>query len=165
MAEPIERTRTFSWEDPLRGAAAARTMAGIDYLRAIERGELPPPPIAVALGSEIVEISEGKVSFAMTPQEYHYNPIGTVHGGVITTLCDSAMGCAIHSRLPAGTGYTTLELKVNFLRPLTLASGRVLCTSTVIHLGGRVATAEAKVIDEVGKLYAHSTTTCMILTP
>jgi uncharacterized protein (TIGR00369 family) len=160
-----ERTRTFTWEDPLLGAAAARTMTGIEYLRAMERGELPPPPVAMALGSEIVEIAEGRVVFAMTPEEFHYNPIGSVHGGVITTICDSAMGCAVQSLLPAGTVYTTLELKVNFVRPLTVASGRMLCVGTVIHMGSRMATAEARLTDEAGKLYAHATTTCMVLKP
>ncbi|MBC8075392.1 MAG: PaaI family thioesterase, partial [Chloroflexales bacterium] len=102
---------------------------------------------------------------AATPAEYHYNPIGSVHGGVAATLCDSAMACAIHTTLPAGVGYTTLELKVNFVRPITVQTGRVTCEGTLIHMGGRVATAEARLTDASGALYAHATTTCLVLRP
>jgi uncharacterized protein (TIGR00369 family) len=157
-----ERTRTFSWEDPLIGARAAPEMSGIDYLRAMAGGRLPPPPIAPLIGMEFVEVEDGRAVFALEPAEYHYNTIGTVHGGVTSTLFDSALGCAVHSMLPAGTGYTTLELKVNFLRPLTRETGRVLCEGKVLHVGGRVATAEARLLDGAGRLYGHATTTCMI---
>jgi uncharacterized protein (TIGR00369 family) len=128
-------------------------------------GEVPPPPVAQLLGMGIAEIEVGRVVFTMNPAEYHYNPIGTVHGGVISTLCDSAMGCAIQSTLPAGVGYTTVELKVNFLRPLLVTSGTVRCEGRTIHVGGRIATAEARVVDAEGRLYAHATTTCMIFRP
>lgn len=100
--------------------------------------------------------------FACEPAEYHYNPIGTVHGGLASTLLDSAMGCAVHSTLPAGAGYTTLELKVNMLRPIAVSTGRLLCEGRTVHVGGRVATAEGRLTDEAGKLYAHATTTCML---
>ena len=112
---------------------------------------------------QIVELEEGRAVFAVDPAEYHYNPIGVVHGGLAATLLDSAMGCAVHSMLPAGSGYTTLELKVNFIRALTAETGRVRAEGKLIHLGGRTATAEGRVIDESGKLYAHATTTCLIL--
>lgn len=160
-----ERTRTITWDDPLVGAKAARTMSGLDYLRAIARGDFPPPPIMLTLGIEIDEIAESRVVFTVEPAEYHYNPIGVVHGGLAATLCDSAMGCAVHSTLPAGVGYTTLELKVNYLRPLTLRTGRVRCEGTTIHVGGRVATAEARLFDAAGTLYSHATTTCLIIRP
>ncbi len=140
-------------------------MSGIDYLRAIVAGDVPPPPIAILLGLEIVDIQEGQVTFAVKPAEYHYNPIGMVHGGLACTLFDSAMGCAVHSTLPAGATYTTLEIKVNFLRPLSSRTGRVLCEGKVIYVGGRTATAEARLIDADGKLYGHATTTCMIFRP
>ena len=159
------RTRTFTWKDPMVGAAAARTMSGLEYLRAMMRGELPGPPIMATLGIEGVEVEEGRVVFAVEPAEYHYNPIGVVHGGVASTLCDSAMACAVHSTLPAGAGYTTLELKVSFIRPLTRDTGRVTCEGRIVHVGGRVATAEARVTDAEGKLYAHATTTCIVMRP
>jgi uncharacterized protein (TIGR00369 family) len=141
-------------------------MTGLEFLRAIAAGELPGAPIAELLGFEPVEAEEGRVLFAATPDRRHYNPIGTVHGGLAATLLDSAMGCAVHSTLPAGVGYTTLELKVNFTRPITSDTGRILCEGTLVHRGGRVATAEGRVFAEAtGKLLAHGTTTCLILSP
>jgi uncharacterized protein (TIGR00369 family) len=160
-----ERTRTFTWSDPLIGARAAPTMSGLDFLNAIGRGELPIPPIMSLMNIGVQEAEAGRVVFSVEPAEYHYNPIGMVHGGLASTLCDSAMGCAIHSMLPAGVGYTTLELKANFLRPLTVDTGLVVCEGKVIQVGGRVATAEARLSDRGGKLYAHATTTCLILRP
>lgn len=159
------RTRTVTWEDPATSARAARVTSGRSFLEAIASGELPPPPVAMLLGMSIETIAEGRVTFTLDPAEFHYNPIGSVHGGVISTLCDSAMGCAVQSTLPAGAGYTTVELKINFLRALTLASGPVRCEGQVIHVGGRIATAEARVLDETGRLYAHATTTCMLFRP
>jgi uncharacterized protein (TIGR00369 family) len=158
----MERTRTVSWEDPAPGADAAREMSGLEYLRAMLRGELPGPPIARLIGFGFVEVEEGRVVFDCEPAEYHYNPIGSVHGGLACTLFDSAMGCAVHTVLPAGVGYTTVELKVNFLRPITASTGRLLCEGNTIHVGGRIATAEARLTDESGNLYGHATTTCMI---
>jgi len=159
------RTRTVTWSDPAPALRAAQTMSGIAYLKAIQSGELPPPPIAALIGMALVEVSEGRVVFSAETAEYHYNPLGTVHGGIAATLLDSAMGCAVQSLLPAGTGYTTLEIKVNYLRPITSATGTVTCEGTIIHLGGRIATAEARLTDATGKLYAHSTTTCLLLRP
>jgi uncharacterized protein (TIGR00369 family) len=158
-----ERTLTVQWEDPRRLGEAARSLTGLEFLQKIVAGELPPPPIAALLNFELVELSEGHAVFAVEPKEYHYNPIGVVHGGLAATLLDSAMGCAVHSTLPAGAGYTTLEIKVNFVRPITADTGRVRAEAKLIHLGGRTATAEGRVIDEAGKLYAHATTTCLIL--
>jgi uncharacterized protein (TIGR00369 family) len=141
-------------------------VTGLEFLRAIGAGELPAAPIAELLGFEPVEVEEGRVVFAAVPEERHYNPIGTVHGGLAATLLDSAMGCAVHSTLPAGVGYTTLELKVNFVRPITTETGRILCEGTVVHRGGRVSTAEGRVFAEVdGALLAHGTTTCLIFAP
>ena len=149
-----ERSRTVTWDDPRPGARAARTMSGLEYLQAMQRGDLPDPPIMRLLAIEFVEAEAGRVVFAVTPAEFHYNPIGSVHGGLAATLCDSAMGCAVHSALPAGDGYTTLELKVNLVRPLTVETGQVTCEGRVLHLGARVATAEARVTDAAGRLYA-----------
>jgi uncharacterized protein (TIGR00369 family) len=154
-----------SWDDPLIGARAAPTMSGLEFLRAMERGELPAPPLMQLLNISFQEAQEGRVVFRVEPAEYHYNPIGMVHGGLASTLCDSAMGCAIHSTLAAGDRYTTLELKVNFVRPLTVATGPVLCEGKVINVGGRIGIAEARVTDRAGKLYAYATTTCLIVRP
>src|SRR5512138_1766538 len=114
----LERTRTVAWGDPLISARAAPSMSGLDYLQAIGRGELPAPPIMELLNIGFEEAELGRVVFSVEPAEYHYNPIGMVHGGLASTLCDSAMGCAIHSTLSVGVGYTSIELKVNFVRPL-----------------------------------------------
>src|SRR3984893_18875371 len=159
------RTRVISWEDPTAAVQTGKTISGIAYLKAMQAGEFAPPPVAVLMGMWITEVSEGRVVFAFEPAEYHYNPLGTVHGGVMATLLDSALGCAVQSLLPAGTTYTTLELKVNYLRPVTVKTGTIYAEGKIIHLGGRIATAEARVTDAAGKLYAHGTTTCIILRP
>jgi uncharacterized protein (TIGR00369 family) len=139
-------------------------MAGLDFLRAIQRGELPPPPIAQLIGFEFVEIEEGRVSVAADAGEYLYNPIGVVHGGFAATLLDTAMACAVHSTLPAGVFYTTIELKVNYVRAVTVDAGRVRCDGSIIHGGRQVATAEGRLVEEAtGRLLAHATTTCLIL--
>jgi uncharacterized protein (TIGR00369 family) len=160
-----QRTLTVTWEDPMVAAEATRTMSGLEFLRAIAAGELPPPPIARLMGFELDSVEQGRVVFAATPAEYHYNPIGVVHGGLASTLLDSALGCAVQSALPAGTGYTTIELHVNFVRPLTTNTGRVRCEAEVIHVGRSMATAQARLVDAQGKLYAHATTTCMVFSP
>jgi uncharacterized protein (TIGR00369 family) len=159
------RTRVIAWEDPKEAVQTGKTISGIAYLRALQSGEFPPPPIAVLMGMWITEVSEGRVVFAAEPSEYHYNPLGTVHGGVMATLLDSALGCTVQSILPAGTSYTTLELKVNYLRPITAKTGTVYAEGKIIHIGGRIATAEGRLTDAKGKLYAHGTTTCIILRP
>ena len=159
------RTRTVSWEDPRALADAARGVSGLEFLQRVASGELPRPPISALMNFGLAELGEGWAVFTVEPAEYHYNPIGVVHGGLAATLLDSAMGCAVHSTLPAGAGYTTLEFKVNFLRPLTAETGEVRCEARVIHVGGRTATAEGKVVDSAGKLYAHATTTCIIFRP
>ena len=162
---PPERTRTFSWRDPLISARALPAMSGLEFLQAMARGELPSPPVMAALGFDArpPEAERGKVTFFLTPEEYHFNPIGSVHGGVYATVLDSAMGCAVHSMLPAGAGYTTLELKVNFVRPLALGAGEVRCEGSVLSLGRQGATAEGRVVGADGTLYAHATTTCLII--
>lgn len=162
MSEKDGRVRTVRWKDPMAGAKAAAGMSGLEYLRAILRGEQPAAPIAELIGFALSEVEEGRVVFECVPAEYHYNPIGSAHGGLACTLVDSAMGCAVHTMLPAGVGYTTLELKTNLLRPITVETGRLLCEGRAIHVGGRIATAEARLTDEAGRLYAHATTTCMV---
>ena len=126
---------------------------------------MPPPPIAALIGMDVREVSEGRVVFTLQPAAYHYNPIGSVHGGVAATLLDSAMGCTVQSVLKQGQWYTTLEIKVNYLHALTVDVGVVYCEGKIIHSGGRTAIAEGRITDESGKLYAHGTTTCIILRP
>ena len=135
----------------------------MDYLQKIVSGELPPPPIGVLMNFRISELSEGHAVFTVEPAEYHYNPIGVVHGGVAATLLDSAMGCAVHSTLPAGAGYTTLEAKTNLVRAITATTGKLRAIGKVLHIGSRIATAEGRIEDAAGKLYAHATTTCIVL--
>ena len=159
------RTRTITWEDPTAAIQTGKTISGIAFLKALQSGELPQPPFAVLLGIAISEVSEGRVVFTAEPSEYHYNPLGTVHGGVRATLLDSAVGCAVQSMLPAGTNYTTLEIKVNYLRPVTASTGTIYAEGKILHVGGRIATADGRLTDAEGKLYAHATTTCIILRP
>ncbi|MDQ3911311.1 MAG: PaaI family thioesterase, partial [Actinomycetota bacterium] len=142
MSETTQRKRTVVWEDPTVDARAAEQMSGLEFLGAMQKGELPLPPICELVGFKPAEVEEGRVVFECTPAECHYNPIGAVHGGLACTLFDSAMGCAVHTTLPAGVGYTTVELKVNFLRPITLKTARLLCEGTTIHVGAHIATAE-----------------------
>jgi uncharacterized protein (TIGR00369 family) len=157
------RERTVRWDDPLLGASAARGMSGLEYLRAMIAGRFPPPPIAHTLGFTLAEVEEGRAVFELLPGEHHYNPIGMVHGGVAATLLDSAMGCAVQSRLPAGRGYTTLEMKVNLLRALTVDTGPVRAEGTLLHLGRSTALAEARLTDAGGRLLAQATSTCLIV--
>jgi uncharacterized protein (TIGR00369 family) len=160
-----ERSRSYAWDDPAISAAAARELDGAEFLTAILNGSLPPAPVARTLDFAPVTVQPGTVVFEFTPAEFHYNPIGTVHGGVLSTLCDSACGCAVQSMLPARTYYTSLDLSVKFLRPVSSGTGPMTCTGAVVHLGGRSALAEARLTDEAGKLYAHATSSCMIFRP
>ena len=138
-------------------------LSGLEHLRLLADGTLPPPPMNVLLGFDLVEVDDGRVVFAATPSERLYNPLGSVHGGFAATLLNSAMGCAVQTRLPAGVGFTTLELSVNLVRGITAATGLVLCTGRAIHVGRRTATAEGRVVAErTGKLLAHGTTTCLV---
>jgi uncharacterized protein (TIGR00369 family) len=141
-------------------------LTGLEQMRAIAAGEAPPPPVAVLLGFAIDRVDEGNVVFSMDPLPEHTNPLGTVHGGIITTLLDSAMGCAVHTTLEPGTSYTTLELKVNFLRPVFGGGARLLAEGTVLHRGGTAVLAEATILEEgTGRKIAHATSTCLILRP
>jgi uncharacterized protein (TIGR00369 family) len=161
-APETTRSRLLTWQDPLPTAAAGAEMAGIEYMRAFAAGELPPPPIAVTMRARPVEIAEGRVVFEGEPGQEHYNPIGVVHGGWVSTLLDSALGCAVHTMLPAGVGYTTLTLETKFVRPINRETGVVRCEAEVLHRGRQQATAEARAVDSGGKLLAHGTATCII---
>jgi uncharacterized protein (TIGR00369 family) len=158
------RSRTLVWQDPVPTAAAGATMTGLEYMTAVVTGAMPPPPIAVTMRLRPIELDEGRVVFEGEPGEEHYNPIGVVHGGYAATLLDSALGCAVHSTLPAGVAYTSLGLEAKYVRPITRDTGRVLCEANVLYRGRKQATAEATLkAAESGKLLAHGTATCMIL--
>ena len=158
-------TRTYEYESREFDPAVARSLSGMDYLRGILRGDFPAAPIAATLGFLPTEFEPGRAVFEGTPQKFVYNPIGVVHGGWAATLLDSAMGCAVHTTLPAGKAYTTVDLSVTLVRAITDHSGPIRCEARVVHSGGSVATAEARVVDAKGTLYATGTTTCLILTP
>lgn len=157
------RTLNVSWNDPRPLAEAGRSMSGIDFLRAIRDGRVSAAPISELLGFRLVEVEPGHAVFEVVPGEQHFNPIGVVHGGLAMTLLDSAMACSVQTEIPAGSGYTTLEVKINLVRPITAATGRMRAIGKTIHVGSRVGTAEGRLEDAAGKLYAHGTTTCIIL--
>jgi uncharacterized protein (TIGR00369 family) len=160
----ITRRRELVWQDPLPSAARGAELTGLDYMRALIAGEIPPPPIAVTMNFTPVEVEDGHAVFEGHPREEHYNPIGVVHGGYASTLLDSALGCAVHTTLPLGSAYTTLSLEVKMVRPITRDTGAVRAVADVIHRGRRQQTAEAKLYAvDSGKLLAHGTSTCMIL--
>ena len=158
------RTRTITWQDPVASAALGAEMAGLDYVRAVQSGEIPPPPIAVVMNFSIELVEEGRAVFIGEPGEEHYNPIGVVHGGYASTLLDSALGCSVHTTLPVGVGYTSQTLEVKYLRPITRDTGRVRSEAVVVHRGRKTAVAEAKLSEAAGgKLLATGTSTCLLL--
>jgi uncharacterized protein (TIGR00369 family) len=140
-------------------------LSGLDLFRKLAAGELPPPPMIALLGFRLTEVEPGRVVFEARAEERFYNGTGVAHGGFAATLLDSALGCAINSMMPAGKRFTTLELKINLTRPLTSEVGLLRCEAHVVHLGGRVATSEGRIVDLQGKLYAHGTTTCIVVEP
>ncbi len=147
------------------GVVSAETLKsydGLSFLKAIIAGEIPQPPMCVLLGFGLIEAAQGRAAFEGAPGPQHYNPFGTAHGGLAATMLDSALGCAVHSTLPAGDGFTTLEFKVNLVRAIGKDTGLLRAEARVLHRGRTVATAEADLRDLSGKLFAHATTTCMI---
>jgi uncharacterized protein (TIGR00369 family) len=158
-----DRTLSISWKDPGPLAEAGRSMSGIEFLRAIRDGRVSPAPISELLGFKLIEVEPGRAVFEVVPGEQHFNPIGVVHGGLAMTLLDSAMACSVQTEISAGSGYTTLEVKINLVRPITAGTGRMRAVGKTLHVGSRVGTAEGRLEDAAGKLYAHGTTTCLIL--
>jgi uncharacterized protein (TIGR00369 family) len=148
--------------DPVDAARTLAQLDGLSALRAMIAGELPPPPIATLLGFDLVEVDEGRVVFTAVPGPEHYNPIGMVHGGLTATLIGSAAGCAVHTTLPVGTGYTTTDVQVRFVRPITRDTGRIECIGEVVHRGRTLVTAEARVVAGE-RLLAHGTASLLIL--
>ena len=162
------RRREIEWYDPAvfaRAIRQGRFATGREMLQAIIDGELPPPPIAATLGYGPSEFGDGLAVFTLVPSETHYSPLGMVHGGVFATLLDTSMACAIHTRLPINVPYTTVELKINYVRPMKVETGEVRCIGKVVHLGRSTAISEGRIEDAKGRLIAHATTTCLILDP
>ena len=157
-----KRSLTISWDKP-KGRISEGRMSGRQYLEAVMAGKFPNSPISHLMGFKLVEIGDGSVVVECTPGEQHYNLVGNgTHGGFACTLLDTAMGAAVQASLPAGFAATTLELKVNMVRPITIESGRLRIEGRVVHPGRKVATSEGKILDASGKLYAHGTTTMMV---
>jgi uncharacterized protein (TIGR00369 family) len=136
--------------------------SGLDFLRGILEGRVPPPPMAHTLDFHLVEVDAGRAVWQGEPQQAFYNPIGSVHGGWASTLLDSCMGCAVHSTLPPGQGYITVDIKVNLIRPLSHATGPVRAVGTIVNAGRTIAIAEGRLVGPEGRLYAHGTSTCMV---
>jgi uncharacterized protein (TIGR00369 family) len=164
MSDP-GRMLTVTWDDPAPPLAASRGMAGVDYLRAIVAGSIPPPPVARLLGMGAESVDEGLVVFTLEPHESHYNPLGVVHGGVLSTVLDTVLGCAVHSTLPAGWGYTSIDLNVSYLRAVRLDSGTLRFTGRVIKGGRRVAFASAEGVDAAGDVVATATSSLLVMAP
>lgn len=149
-----ERTRLIEWHDPAIGMAAMPTMSGLNYLHSMIGRQLPSPPMNELLRMTLLEAEPGRATFTCHPDESHYNPIGTVHGGLVCTLLDSALGCAVQTTLPQGQGYTSIEISVKYLRSVRLGSGPLTCVGTVSKTGSRISFADGTVTDASGKLVA-----------
>ncbi len=156
------RSRTVTWQDPLAAAAAAAGLSGLEAMRALADGTLPPPPISELMRMSVTRVERGEVEFTCQPDESHYNPIGIVHGGLVCTVLDSVVGCAVHTTLERGIGYTSLELKVSYLGAVHAYSGTLTATGRVVKLGTRVAFAEGEVRDAAGKILATASSTLLV---
>lgn len=160
----LMQQRTYQYARPVKVPAEVAALPGAELMSRVKTGEIPAPPIAATLDFTLVEVTKGFAAFEGNPAEWMYNPLGTVHGGWMATLLDSALGCAVHSALPPGSSYTTATLEVKFVRAVTASTGRVRAEGRVVHVGGRIATAEARLVTvDGGKLLATATTTCVVL--
>ena len=162
LASPV-RERIVHWDDPAIVARMAREMSGLELFKLLQASGGFAPPIAKLIGQTLEEVEEGRVVMKLEPGEHLYNPIGMVHGGAMATLLDSVMGCAIHTLLPKGRAYSTLEIKVNYLRAVTTESGSITGEGRAVHVGRRSAVAEGKAFDAAGKLVATASTTCIVM--
>lgn len=157
--------RTYDYQPPFTDFASLAALDGLAIMRRIIANEIPAPPITATLGFALVEVDRGRAVFEGTTAEWQYNPLGTVHGGWAATLLDSALGCAAHTTLGPGQGYTTLDLQVRFLRPILAGSGRLRAEATVVHPGKRVVTADARLVGAGGELFATATASCLVIAP
>ncbi|MEV4420500.1 PaaI family thioesterase [Patulibacter sp. NPDC049589] len=164
-AAPVVREKTITWEDPLATAGAGAALSGLEFLRKVAAGEIPPPPIARLMGFGLGEVGEGVAEFVGTPDESVYNPIGMVHGGYVCTMLDSALGCAVHTTLPVGVAYTSIEIKVNYLRPVHANAGELRVLGRVTKPGRRVAFAEGDVRNAQGRVLATAQSSLLIMGP
>jgi uncharacterized protein (TIGR00369 family) len=157
------QARLVTWRDPVTTQTTAASMPGLSFWRAVADGHLPPPPITELLRMRVVEVEDGRVAFDFTPDASMYNPLGMVHGGALCILLDTATGCALHTTLPEGVSYTSVEIKVNYLKPVTVDSGTLTAVGTVVKAGSRIGFAEAEVTDASGKLIATATSTLLVI--
>jgi uncharacterized protein (TIGR00369 family) len=142
-----------------------RRLSGLEFFKKMIAGELPPPPLVALLGLKLVEAEAGRVTFTGVARDEFYNGMGVAHGGFAATLLDSALGCAINTMMPAGRVFTTIDLQIHYTRALRREVGELRCVATVVHVGSRTATSEGRIVDAAGKVYAHGTTTCMLVEP
>jgi uncharacterized protein (TIGR00369 family) len=157
-----ERSRLVTWEDPLVGAELAKTMSGLEYIRAMIDGSIAPPPIVHLMKMRPTSAEVGRVTFTCDPDESHYNPIGTVHGGLVCTLLDSVLGCAVQTTLPRGQAYTSLEIKISYLRPVLADTGQLTAVGVVTKPGKRAAFADGTVTDSQGRIIATASSTLLV---
>lgn len=160
-----ERTRQVTWHDPVPPLASLRTMPGLEFLQGMIDGTVPPPPIAASLGFTIVSVAPGRAEFQLEPQEYHFNPLGLVHGGVLCTLLDTVVGCAVHTTLESGWGYTSIDINVTYLRPVTMTTGTLTGVGTLTKGGRRVSFAAGEIRDAAGALIASATSSMLMFEP
>jgi uncharacterized protein (TIGR00369 family) len=158
-----ERSRLITWRDPIATQAVATSMSGLAYWRAVADGRLPAPPISELIQMRVVDVENGSVTFTCTPDASMYNPLGTVHGGAVCTLLDTVTGSAMHTTLPEGVGYTSVEIKVNYIRAVTVASGPLTAVGTVVKAGSRIGFTEGKVTDASGNLVATASSTLLVI--
>lgn len=159
------RSKTVTWYDPAVTAGGAVGLSGLEFMRSMAAGEVPPPPIAQLMNMRLREVDHGLAVFECEPDESVYNPIGVVHGGLVCTLADSAAGCAVHTTLAPGVAYTSVDITVNYLRPVTLNSGTLTVTGKVVRSGRRMALAAVEVHDSANRLVATASSNCLIMTP
>jgi uncharacterized protein (TIGR00369 family) len=159
----MKHERTYRWADPADIATAAEGLSGLDLMRAIAEGRVPPPPVASLIGVDGFTAEKGRVSVGFEPAAYHYNALGSVHGGVIATVIDIVLGSAVHATLKTGQGFTTLTLELKYHRAVTAKSGRLTAIAEVVTRGRDIVTARAKLVDKNDRLFADATSTLMIL--
>ena len=163
MMGDMERKLTISWDAPQLQEWSEGLVTGLDYLKELKNGRINPPPVGILVGYSICEVRFGYAAYELIPGEYHYNPFGTVHGGIISTLLDSTMTSAIITTLDKGKRCSTSDVKVNFIKPVTIETGPLKCEAEPIHVGNSLAISQGRVTDKDGQLYAHGVSTCMII--